>query len=99
MEDVSEDGVLAYHISNRYFDLRKPLGAAAAHLGHRAFYIYDEPAMGAAAHEVAILALVVVRNGQMPDFLQDPDTRWEEIKVDPAHAWTDDRSSPFTSLK
>lgn len=100
MEDVAKDGILAYHISNRYFDLRKPLGAAAAHLGYRAFYTYDVPdAKAARDHDAAILALVVVRNGEVPEFLQTPDTNWEEIKIDPTRAWTDDKSSPFTSLK
>lgn len=100
MNDVSDDGILVYHISNRYFDLSAPLGAAATHLGYKAFYSYDIPSekLGAGL-DTPIIALAVVHKDAVPELFSRPETSWKELQVDPGQAWTDDKSSPFTALK
>jgi hypothetical protein len=100
MEDVAPDGVLVYHISNRYFDLTKPLGGAAAKLGLRAYNRHDQPVGDQKpGFGSKINALAIVRPGYDHDFITEEGSKWIEVDIDPSLAWSDDSSSPITALK
>ena len=100
LEDLTPDGVLAFHISNRYFDLRIPIGAAAAHLGMKVYHREDPPSdTSRIGYNSKISALAVVRPGETHDFLTEPGSSWREIRVDPSLAWSDDKASPITALR
>lgn len=100
LEDLKPDGVLGFHISNRYYDLRIPIGAAAAHLGLKVYQRVDPaPDPDRIGYNSWINALAVVRPGEIHDFLTREGSRWKEVSVDPSLAWSDDKASPMNALK
>ena len=100
MNAMAPGGVLVFHISNRYYDLSRPVGAAAAQLGLKVYQRIDEPFKpGHPGLDTGINALVLVRPEEKHDFLVRENSTWKEIFVDPSFVWTDERASPITALK
>lgn len=99
-EDLTPDGILAFHISNRYFDLRVPIGAAAAHLGLDAYFREDPPEdLNKFGYNSRISAILIVSPEADHHFLMEDGTMWKKIQIDPSLAWSDDKASPIMSLK
>lgn len=97
MRHVGQNGVLTFHISNRYYDLTRPLSAAAQALGLRTYekrYIPDASVTGIGRTQVH--AVVVLRPGQEPGFL---DNGWSLVTPNPSDIWTDNHANPLRILK
>lgn len=95
---LKADGVLVYHISNRYLDLAPVLTALAADAGLNAFIQeYDAPASDPSAF--GSTWVVMARPGPSVDHIR-ADGRWVELKNDAKQRlWTDNFSNIVTALK
>ncbi|HLJ94945.1 MAG TPA: fused MFS/spermidine synthase [Gemmataceae bacterium] len=91
---LSEDGILAVHISNRHLDLQPVLGNLARVLGLVALREYDSdaerrPVPGISVSDWVILARRREDFGKLAE-----DERWKPIETDPkVGVWTDDYSN------
>jgi spermidine synthase len=90
---ITADGVIAFHISNRYFDFAPVIGQLAASVGFVA-YVQDDPATSAQEQEGKLEATWVVmarHPSDLPTVIDDP--RWHPLVADPAAPlWTDSYS-------
>jgi hypothetical protein len=92
LQKLTDNGVLAVHISNRYLLLETVLGNIAQDLGVPGLFNYDSKdkgEVGKTASEWTVLA----KNRQALGNLTE-DGRWTPLKVNPAiGVWTDDFSN------
>lgn len=98
MSHLSEDGVLVFHISNRYYDIHRPLARSAEAQGliaHRQHY------KGNVATDPGDWASVVVTLARSSDSLGDlaDDPRWVPLTSDGGPVWTDDHANLLSILK
>jgi hypothetical protein len=98
---LAPGGVLAFHISNQYLDLKPVLGALARDAGLVALFQDDivldpeEAARGKSASQWAIMARDRADFGAL-----DGDPRWHPLEGQPGAAvWTDDFSSILSVLR
>ncbi|HWQ12588.1 MAG TPA: fused MFS/spermidine synthase [Roseiflexaceae bacterium] len=101
LRKLAPGGVLAFHISNQFFDLRPLLAGLAQDAGLAALAQDDvvvsaeEAARGRRASQWALLARAPKDLGALAD-----DPRWYALEAPPgAPVWTDDRSSALPLLK
>jgi hypothetical protein len=94
------DGVLAFHISNRYLDLGPVLGAIARDTGLQARVNFDavvppaEQRAGKQASEWLIMTRTITAMGSLGS-----DARWRAVPSATASAWTDDFSNILSVFK
>ena len=98
MSHLATDGVLVFHISNRYYDIHLPLARSAQAQGliaHRQHY------QGNLADDPADWASVVVTLARNTDALGDlaNDPRWVPLTSDGGPVWTDDHADLLSILK
>ncbi|MGI9394676.1 MAG: fused MFS/spermidine synthase, partial [Boseongicola sp.] len=97
-ERLSSDGILIFHISNRYYDLVPPLARIADALGFAAhaqtqtFSASDDPGF-----RPSIVLTMTGTDARIPEFKDDP--RWVAVSADGGRVWTDDRANPLSALK
>jgi hypothetical protein len=98
---LKPDGLLLFHISNRYFDLRKVLGNLAEDQGLAGLTRFDLDVSAAEAQQGKWTSTwtVIARNASaLKPFAND--TRWEPLQTHPdVPLWTDSYSSLLTVLK
>ncbi len=96
---LAPNGLLALHISNRYFKLAPLLANAARKLGLRAL---EQKRIGTAAQPIATgeaqsqVVLMSPDPEALEVFANDP--RWRELEPDGHHIWTDDHANLFWAL-
>jgi hypothetical protein len=94
---LKADGVLAFHISNRYLDLAPVLGAIAREEGLEARVNYDgevtpaEQREGKQGSRWLIMTRTIPAMGQMGS-----DPRWRRAPATTTAGWTDDFSNILT---
>ena len=98
MDRLTEDGVLVFHISNRYYAIDKPLGRAAADLGLTA---HIQRYKGNIATDPGDSASTVVTLARDPAYLGDLafDPRWAPLESDGGRVWTDDFANLLSIMK
>ena len=98
LDRLTPDGVLIFHISNRYYDVGLPLARSAQELGLHAWRQFgshdasDDP--GYERSDVALIS-------------REPDAVaalvglgvWEKMQTDGGDVWTDDKANPLSILK
>ena len=95
---LTEDGVLLFHISNRYYDIGKPLSRSAKNLGVFAWrqfqegHVTDDP--GFKASDVVMIA---ANRDAASSVLASGN--WTELQSDGGPIWTDDKANPLSILK
>lgn len=98
LDRLSPDGVLLYHISNRYYAIERPLARSAAALGLVARvqdYAGNEAAdPGDAPSRVVMLARSDAALGPLAR-----DARWLPLAPDGGPVWTDDFANLLSILK
>ncbi len=98
MSRLAPDGVLLYHISNRYYAIDRPLARSAAELGLSArFQGYGGHAateLGDTASHVVMLAR---NDSALKALAHDP--RWQPLASDGGRIWTDDFADLLSILK
>lgn len=100
LERLADDGILVFHISNRYYDLSQPLARIAANLGLQAAIRVDAPDPSAPLPKGAKPSVVVTLTpsaDRIETLLRD--TRWKPIVSDGRDAWTDDHANLLSALK
>jgi hypothetical protein len=97
LDRLTDDGVLIFHISNRYYQIERPLARSAERLGVTIWQQFagmeasDEP--GYRASQVAMIA----RN---PEVLAEiGGGAWQPLHSDGGPVWTDDRANALSILK
>ena len=98
MTKLKEDGVLVYHISNRYLDLKPVLAGLGADAGLETFLQeYDAPPNTPSAF--GSTWVVMARPGPSAEHIR-ADGRWTALKpTAETRLWTDNYSNIFTALK
>ncbi|MDJ0991935.1 MAG: transporter [Dinoroseobacter sp.] len=92
---IKDDGILVFHISNRYYDISKPLARIADTLDlHAAIQImHPEP-------DIGYPSIVVIMSPDKDRFdMVLEDTRWEPMASDGGPVWTDDFANPLSALR
>jgi hypothetical protein len=96
---LAEDGVVAWHISNRYLDLRPVLQGLAADAGMTALIFSDQrvpPQSGGRFPSI----WVVMSAGPKTIKAIRADNRWLPLRSPrPQILWTDERSDVFSVLR
>ena len=91
---LTPDGVLAFHISNRYLNLEPLLAGLSCHAGLSAFIRKDEERTATAKYPS--LWVVMARNDAALGTIAN-DSRWARLQGDTV--WTDDFSNVLRLLK
>ncbi|WP_135504829.1 fused MFS/spermidine synthase [Roseovarius aestuariivivens] len=89
MDRLAPDGVLVFHISNRYYRIDRPLGRAAAELGLVGRYQNYKGNASVDPGDTASVVVTLSRSkAALGDLSEDP--RWEPLRNDGGRVWTDD---------
>lgn len=98
LDRIAPGGVLLYHISNRYYDIERPLARSAAALGLVArAQVYPgnaEVDPGDISSHVVMLARSEAALGPLAG-----DPRWRDLVADGGPVWTDDFADLLSILK
>jgi len=97
---LKPDGLLVFHISNRYFDLSQPLARIARSLGLHAAIRFDFPAPDAPMPKGARPSIVLTISpdaDRIQTLLALP--HWQPIQADGGKAWSDDNANPLAALR
>jgi hypothetical protein len=94
---LSQDGVLAFHISNRHIKLAPVIARLARERGLTAFTRFDKTVDSKNGFEGSEWVVMARR----PERLQQiaADTNWSPLVADARPAWTDDFSNIWTELR
>jgi hypothetical protein len=96
---LAEDGVIAWHISNKYLDLRPVLEALAKDAGLRAL-IYEDLHVAANASGRLPSVWVAMTAGEAAAQALGRDARWRPLGIPRLrHVWTDDFSNILSVLR
>ncbi len=98
-EKLADGGVMAIHISNRYFDLAPPIAKVAATVGMQIKLQKFQPTAeeftdGAFPSHVLMLAKSHAAFGALAE-----DTRWGPVSPSDDSVWTDDYANVLAALK
>jgi len=99
---LSRDGIIAFHISNRYLALQRAIAAAARDLKLNAFWKIDPMSVPESGKvepgKIESTYAVLTLNDKAGDALIA--AGWSRLQAEPAfRAWTDDYSSVWTVFK
>lgn len=97
LDRLDEDGLLIFHISNRYYDLARPLGRIAETLGLEARIQYYAGNAQEDPGDVASLVVAMARS-QKALGVTGTDPRWQELLSDGGRVWTDDFANVLGAL-
>ncbi|SLN52709.1 hypothetical protein ROA7450_02660 [Roseovarius albus] len=98
LDRTTDNGVVIYHVSNRFYDIAVPLSRSAEALGLN-IWLHDEPltesqyADGASESRVVMVA----RDGANVKHILDGGN-WGKMKSDGGRLWTDDYANPLSIL-
>ncbi len=98
MNRLAPDGVLVFHISNRYYDIDRPLARSAQALGLTAHIQHYK---GNVETDRADSPSVVVTFSRSEEALGDlaTDPRWSDLNSDGGRIWTDDFANLLSILR
>jgi hypothetical protein len=95
MSRLSEDGMLAFHVSNRHFDLQPVLGGVAADLQLVAF-MREDVADGVEGHSSSRWVALGRSNSRVQALAGE--AGWRPVTSRTARVWTDDFSNIWSVL-
>jgi hypothetical protein len=96
---LAPDGVLLFHISNRYLDLAPVLAALAEDAGMPARHMIDLAPPPASAARLSAEVVALGQPGRSLDFLLES-AGWQQMTATPRAAlWTDERSDIISRIK
>ncbi|WP_235216107.1 fused MFS/spermidine synthase [Ruegeria halocynthiae] len=98
-ERLAPDGVLVFHISNRYYDLIGPLARIADELGLHAASQNDklDANIFKTGASSSIVAIISPERARIDSFVQNG--KWQAVVSDGAEPWTDDKANLLSALK
>ncbi|MGD1869098.1 MAG: fused MFS/spermidine synthase [Neomegalonema sp.] len=94
-----EGGLIAIHLSNRYYDLEQPVAAAAQAAGLVSAYQNHEPKTGlpSSVNSPSVMIVLAKESATLTPFLERDD--WRPAKVGDGAVWSDERASVLPYLK
>lgn len=98
LRKLKPNGIIAVHISNRYFDLRSPLAANVKELGLRAIYKTHTPAKRKGSFDAGTAYVIIGREDiDLVEFVEK--SSWGQL-VAPRimQPWTDDYANIFPAF-
>jgi len=98
LDRLADDGVIVFHISNRYYDLERVLAGAADRLGLAAAGKLHRPGPDAPAGAQVSEVVALARDARTLDALVGGDG-WAPLGTAGAVLWTDDSASPLAVLR
>ena len=99
LDRLTENGIVVFHVSNRYYDLAQPLAAAAEALGLEA-RIRNQPFDEVKDFPGAMPSTVVVMARSVPSLgVAATDPAWQPLPRGEIEVWTDDHSDLLAALK
>lgn len=97
MDRLAPDGLLVYHISNRYYDIERPLARSAEALGLQAWMqFYNGHTTEDPTDSSAEVVLVARDEAALGELAADP--RWSALPSDGGPPWTDDYANLLSIL-
>jgi SAM-dependent methyltransferase len=98
LDRLTPGGILMYHISNRYYEIHRPLTASADALGVE---IRLQNYLGTIDQDQADVPSKVALITANPELLTqlDADPRWQNLEPDGLRLWTDDYANALSILK
>lgn len=97
MDRLGPDGLLVFHISNRFYDLEQPLAVAAEALGLSARF-RDRNKIEAKVGDVPSNVVILGRDeNALGELATDP--RWAPMPKPGVSLWTDDHADLLSALK
>ena len=98
MRHLAPDGILVFHISNRYYAIDRPLGRSAALQGLTGRVQYYPGNMAEDAGDRPSTAATLSRSeAALGELAEDP--RWQVLQNDGHKVWTDDHADLLSILK
>ena len=95
---LTDTGVLVYHISNRYYDIGRPLARSAENLGLSMWRQFQErPASTDPGYRVSDVVMLARDPAHVSDLLESG--LWVPVTSDGGALWTDDRANPLSIVK
>lgn len=96
---TTDDGVVLYHVSNRFYDIEVPLARSAEALGLD-IWLHDNPLTDSqhADGAVASRVVMVARPGADINDILDQGG-WRAVQSDGGRLWTDDYANPLSILR
>jgi SAM-dependent methyltransferase len=98
MRHLTPDGILVYHISNRYYAIERPLGRSAANQGLSARVQHYNGDMANDPGDHPAIAAMIARSDATFGTMAD-DHRWKTLGNDGGAVWTDDHADLLSILK
>jgi len=98
MSQLDEGGALLFHISNRYYDIGKPLARSAEALGLSAYRNVqtDRKALETGYYHSDVVLITRTADDALP-LMENVD--WAPLASDGGEIWTDDKANPLSILK
>ena len=95
---LTENGVLVYHVSNRYYDIGLPLARSADAL-NLAIWRQNQltPASADPGYRISDVVMLARDPAMVDDLLESG--VWTPLASDGGPVWTDDRANPLAILK
>ncbi|WP_322893562.1 MULTISPECIES: fused MFS/spermidine synthase [unclassified Yoonia] len=93
---IDADGVIVLHISNRYFDIARPLGRSAAALGLMAMIQHDPSRPDDPTHSPSTVVVMAKDAASLTGFIQPE--QWQVLQDDGGRIWTDDYANLLSIL-
>ena len=98
LDRLAPDGVLLYHITNRYYAIERPLSRSAAALGLEArLQDYSGNAENDPADSASRVVMLARHARALGTLAEDP--RWRVLASDGGRIWTDDFANPLAALR
>lgn len=98
LERLKPEGLLVFHISNRFYDLSRPLATIAEALGLAGRVASRSAAEATAVGDTASTVLVLARSeAALGAFASDP--RWQPLPEPRVKLWTDDHANVLSALR
>jgi len=99
LERLQEEGLLVFHISNRYYDLSQPLAAAVQSLGLTArIQVRTGDHISNTPTDTPSNVVVLARSeADLGDVATDP--RWTNLPEPRIQVWTDDHANLLSALR
>lgn len=98
LDRLTETGILVFHISNRYYEISRPLVRSAA---ARGIPIWRQLAGPEASNDPGYRSSEVIMIARHPEDAVEilASGKWTDLRSDGAAPWTDDRANALSALR